>query len=88
MNGNNNGSTSYDPTYLDSFGVKHIPEGIKKIIGNINIITNINRIQSYDQFDNVWTLLYWIVLMPAQECKKCTFLDNLWAITPRRKYEN
>ena len=57
----------------------------KKIIGNINIITNINRIQSCDQFDNVWTLLYWIVLMPAQKCKKCTFLDNLWAITPRRK---
>ena len=53
MNGNNNGIASYDPAYFDSFGVKQIPEGIKKIIGNINIITNINRIQSYDRFDNV-----------------------------------
>ena len=53
VNGNNNGIASYDPAYFDSFGVKQIPEGIKKIIGNINIITNINRIQSYDRFDNV-----------------------------------
>ena len=34
--------------YFDSFGVKHIPKGIKKFIGNKNIITNIYRIQGYD----------------------------------------
>ena len=34
--------------YFDSFGVKHIPKGIKKFIGNKNIITNIYRIQGHD----------------------------------------
>ena len=35
-------------TYFDSFGVEHIPQKIKKFIGNKNIITNIYRIQAYD----------------------------------------
>ena len=35
-------------TYIDSFGVEHIPKEIKKIIGNRNIITNIYRIQVYN----------------------------------------
>ena len=40
-------------TYLDSFGVEHIPKEIIKFIGsgfpdNKNIITNIYRIQAYD----------------------------------------
>ena len=34
-------------TYLDSFGVAHIPKEIWKFIGNKNI-TNIYRIQAYD----------------------------------------
>ena len=34
--------------YFDSFGVKHIPKQIKKLIENKNIITNIYRIQAYD----------------------------------------
>ena len=33
---------------FDSFGVEHIPEGIKKFIGNKNIITSIYRIQAYN----------------------------------------
>ena len=37
-----------DITYFDSFGVEHIPKGIKKFVKNKNIITNIFRIQSYD----------------------------------------
>ena len=32
--------------YFDSFGVEHIPEEIKKIIGNKNIKANIFRIQA------------------------------------------
>ena len=44
----NNGRTSYDAIYFDSFGVEHIPKEIKKSIGNKNIITNIYRIQAYD----------------------------------------
>ena len=35
-------------TYFDSFGVKHIPQEISKLIGNKNIITNIYRLQAYD----------------------------------------
>ena len=31
--------------YLDSFGVEHIPEEIKKFIGNKNIKANIFRVQ-------------------------------------------
>ena len=32
--------------YLDSFGVEHIPEEIKKFIGNKNIKANIYRVQA------------------------------------------
>ena len=32
--------------YFDSFGVEHIPEEIKKIIGNKNIKANIFRVQA------------------------------------------
>ena len=35
-------------TYFDSFGVEHIPNEIKKLIGNKNIKTNIFRTQAYD----------------------------------------
>ena len=41
--------------YFDSFGVEHIPEEIKKLIGNRNIKANIYRVQAtnsimYDYF--------------------------------------
>ena len=35
-------------TYLDSFGVDHIPKEIRKFIEDKNVITNIYRIQAYD----------------------------------------
>ena len=34
--------------YFDSFGVEHIPEEIKKFIGNKNIEANIYRVQAND----------------------------------------
>ena len=37
-----------DITYFDSLGVKHVPKEIKALIKNINIKTNIFRIQAYD----------------------------------------
>ena len=43
-----NGSTSYDAIYFDSFEVKHIPKEIKEFRGNKNIITNIHRTQACD----------------------------------------
>ena len=35
-------------TFIDSFGVKHIPKEIKNFIGKKNIITNTYRIRAYD----------------------------------------
>ena len=35
-------------TYFGSFGVKHIPKEVKKIIDNKNRIANNFRIQAYD----------------------------------------
>ena len=35
-------------TYVDSFGVEHIPKEIKNCINNKNIISNIFRMQAYD----------------------------------------
>ena len=34
--------------YFDSFGVEHVPEEIKELIGNKNIKANIFRIQAKD----------------------------------------
>ena len=34
--------------YFDSFGIKHIPKEINKLIGNSDIKSNIFRIQAYD----------------------------------------
>ena len=34
--------------YFDSFGVEHIPEEIKKFVGNKNITANIFRVQAND----------------------------------------
>ena len=34
-------------SYFDSFGVEHIPEEIKKSIGNKNVVTNIYRVQAF-----------------------------------------
>ena len=35
-------------TYLDYFGVEHIPKEIKEFVKNKNIITNIFRMQGYN----------------------------------------
>ena len=40
--------------YFDSFGVEHIPKGIRKFIGNKNVTTNIYRIQAYDSIMYGW----------------------------------
>ena len=37
-----------DVSYFDSFGVEHIPNEIRKFIGNKSIITNIYRVQACD----------------------------------------
>ena len=51
MNGNN-GRTSFDAIYFDSFGIEkkfqHVTKEIKKLIVKKNIVTNIYGIQAYD----------------------------------------
>ena len=32
--------------YFDSFGIEHVPEEIKEVVGNKNIIANIFRVQA------------------------------------------
>ena len=48
----NNGRTSFDAIYFDSFGIEkkfqHVTKEIKKFIVKKNIVTNIYRIQAYD----------------------------------------
>ena len=50
--------------YFDSFGVEHIPEEIKKFIGNKNTITNIFRIQAYDSILCGYFCIEFINYMP------------------------
>ena len=38
-------------TYVDSFGVEHIPKEIKAFINNKNIKTNIFRVQKHDSIN-------------------------------------
>ena len=42
--------------YFDSFGVEYVPEEIKELFGNKNVIVNNFRLQA----NNVWVLLHWI----------------------------
>ena len=39
---------SNEAIYFDRFGIEHIPSEINKYIGNINIKSNIFRLQAYD----------------------------------------
>ena len=39
---------SKNVTYFDRFGVERIPKEIKKLIGNKNITSHINRMESYN----------------------------------------
>ena len=48
-----------ETVYFDSFGIEHVPEEIKKIIGNRSIKGNIFWVQSNNS-NNVWVLLHWI----------------------------
>ena len=41
-------SLNKNVTYFDSFGVEHIPNEIKRFIGNGKIETNIFRVPAYD----------------------------------------
>ena len=63
-------------TYFDSFGVQHIPKGIKEFIKNKNIKTNIFRIQAYDSRMCGYFCIGFIDFMLAG--KKLTDYTNLF----------
>ena len=63
--------------YLDSFGVEHIPEEIKKFIGNKNIKANIFRIQANNSVMCGYFCIGFIDFMLAD--KKLTDYTNLFS---------
>ena len=67
-----------DVTYFNSFEVKHIPQEIKAFIGNINMKTNIFRIQAYDSIICEYFCIGFIDFMPAG--KTLTDFTNLFSL--------
>ena len=53
--------------YFDSFGVEHIPEGIKEFIGNKNIKANIFRVQANNSVMCGYFCKGFIDFMPADK---------------------
>ena len=73
-------------TYFDSFSVEHIPNEIKKFIGNKNIIANIFRIQAYDSIMCGYFCIGFIDFMLAG--KKLTDYTNLFSPHDLKKNDN
>ena len=53
--------------YFDSFGVEHIPQEIKKFIGNKNIKVNIYRVQANDSVICGYFCIGFIGFMPVRK---------------------
>ena len=65
-----------DVPYFDSFGVEHIPEETKTIIGNKNIKASIFRIQTYNLIMSGYFRTGFIDFMLAK--RNLTGLTNLF----------
>ena len=63
--------------YFDSFGVEHIPEEMKKFIGNTNIKANIFRVQANNSVMCVYFCIGFIDFMFAN--KTLTDYTNLFS---------
>ena len=72
--------------YFDSFGVEHVPEEIKKIIGNKNIKANIFRVQTNDSVMCWYFCIGFIGFMFAG--KKLTDYANLFLPHDFKKKDN
>ena len=73
-------------TYLNSFGVEHIPTDIKAFIDNKNIKTNIIRIQAYDSIMCGYFCIGYIdFVLPG---KTLTELTNLFSPNVFKKNDN
>ena len=71
---------------FDNFGVEHIPEKIKKIIGNKKIKTNIFRVQGNDSVMCGYFCIGFIDIMIAG--KKLTDYTNLFSSHDFKKNDN
>ena len=73
-------------TYVDSFGVEHIPKEIKKFINNKNIISNIDRVQNYDSIMCGYFCISFINYM--FKGKSLTDFTNLFSSNNFKKNDN
>ena len=72
--------------YFDSFGVEHIPEEIKKSIGNKNIKANTSRVKENDSIMCAYFCIAFIDFMLAG--KKSTDYTNLFSPHDFKKNDN
>ena len=75
-----------DVTYLDSFGVEHIPKEIKEFVKNKNIKTNIFRIQAHNSVMCGYFCIGFIDFMLAG--KKLTDYNDLFSPGDFKKNAN
>ena len=75
-----------DVTYLDSFGVEHIPKAIKEFVKNKNIKTNIFRIQAHNSVMCGYFCIGFIDFMLAG--KKLTDYNDLFSPGDFKKNAN
>ena len=72
--------------YFDSLGVEHVPEEIKKFIGNKNTKANIFRVQANDSVMCGYFCIGFIDFMLAS--KKLTDYTNLFSPNDFKKNDN
>ena len=72
--------------YFDSFGVEHVPEGIKEFVGNKNIIANIFRVQANNLVMCGYFCIGFINFMLVG--KKLTDFTNLFSPYDFKKNDN
>ena len=72
--------------YFDSFGVEHVPEEIKKFIGNKNIKANIFRVQANDSVMCGYFCIGFIDFMLAG--KKLTDFTSMFSPYDFKKNDN
>ena len=62
-------------TYIDSFGVEHIPKEIRKFIRNKNVVTNIYRVQTCDSIMCGYICIRFIdFILKSKNLLECTNL--------------
>ena len=58
-------------TYIDSFGVEHIPKKIRKFIRNKNVATNIYRVKTYDSMCGCFCIRFIDCILKSKRLLEC-----------------